>query len=86
MTRSVPVSYTHLDIVRARHDQPVDDDTLADAVEARWRLDEYTVDAQTVVERSELADELRDALVRLPATYRSAVVLHDVEGLSLIHI
>lgn len=69
-----------VDLARARRDQPVDEDTLADAVEARWRLDEYTVDAQTVVERSELADQLRDALVRLPAAYRSAVVLHDVEG------
>ncbi len=51
-------------------------------VEARWRDETYSVDAETVVERAESAAELRDALVHLPQHYRSAVVLHDAEGWS----
>jgi RNA polymerase sigma-70 factor (ECF subfamily) len=49
-------------------------------VEDLWRDDAYTVDAAAVVERTESREELEDALVRLPFIYRSAVVLHDVEG------
>ncbi len=51
-----------------------------EAVEERWADDAYTVDAERVVERSETRQELEDALIRLPYAYRSAVVLHDVEG------
>lgn len=51
-----------------------------EAVEERWADDAYTVDAARVVERSETRHELEDALIRLPYAYRSAVVLHDVEG------
>ena len=36
--------------------------------------------------RAESREELRDALVRLPVIYRSAVVLHDVEGLTVAKI
>jgi RNA polymerase sigma-70 factor (ECF subfamily) len=53
---------------------------LVGEVEERWRDDAYTVDAAAVVERAEMREELEDALVRLPFPYRSAVVLHDVEG------
>ncbi len=49
-------------------------------VEERWRDDEYTVDPAAVAERAETREELEDALVRLPFIYRTAVVLHDVEG------
>ena len=49
-------------------------------VEEKWRDDAYTVDSAAVVERAELREELEDALVRLPFIYRSAVVLHDIEG------
>lgn len=67
----------HLAVDRARrhaHELDVDD------IEARWRDEDYSVDAQVVVERAESAVELRDALIRLPQRYRSVVVLHDAEG------
>ena len=54
---------------------------LVDEVEDHWRDDVYTVDAEAVVQRAATRDELLDALVRLPYIYRSAVVLHDIEGL-----
>jgi DNA-directed RNA polymerase specialized sigma24 family protein len=57
-----------------------DDDVVA--VERKWSDDSYSVDAAVVVERAETRAELTDALVRLPVIYRSAVVLHDCEGLS----
>jgi RNA polymerase sigma-70 factor, ECF subfamily len=50
------------------------------AVEDRWRDDRYTVDAEVVIERAGLRDELQDALVRVPEALRTVVVLHDVEG------
>jgi RNA polymerase sigma-70 factor (ECF subfamily) len=46
-------------------------------VEADWRDDDFTVDPEGVVERAEVRDDLEDALIRLPATYRLPVVLHD---------
>ena len=59
---------------RAAHEVVVDD------VEAHWREDEYTVDPAIVAERASTREELEDALVRLPFIYRTAVILHDVEG------
>ncbi|MGF1596293.1 MAG: sigma-70 family RNA polymerase sigma factor [Acidimicrobiales bacterium] len=55
-------------------------------VEAEWRDDHYTVEAEEVVERAATRDELLEALVRLPFIYRSAVVLHDIEGLRVADI
>ena len=49
-------------------------------MEKRWQDDDYTVDAAVVVTRTETAEEVRDALVRIPVAYRSVVVLHDAEG------
>ncbi len=69
---------TTIDYYRRQREDPSED--IADEVEQRWREDDYTVDAQIVVARSETADEVRDALVRLPYTYRSVLVLHDAEG------
>lgn len=57
-----------------------DREILVEDVEEKWRNDAYTVDAETVVERAETRQELEDALVRLPFIYRSAVLLHDVDG------
>jgi RNA polymerase sigma-70 factor (ECF subfamily) len=57
-------------------------DDAGAAVEAKWADDAYTVDTATVVERAETRAELEDALARLPVIYRSAVVLHDAEGLT----
>jgi len=49
-------------------------------IEERWHDDDYTVDPEQVLERAELRDEIEDALVRLPAGYRTVVVLHDAVG------
>ncbi|HQR27035.1 MAG TPA: sigma-70 family RNA polymerase sigma factor [Nocardioides sp.] len=86
---SAPATWLHrvmyhlfVDDVRRRAADPVEDEMLAGAVEAAWRDDAYTVDAEAVLLRAEVREELYDALVRLPVGYRSAVVLHDVEGLT----
>ncbi|CAN5279002.1 hypothetical protein BH11ACT1_BH11ACT1_14330 [soil metagenome] len=55
-------------------------------VDEQWHDNSYTVDAALVVERAELRDELRDALLRLPVIYRTAVVLHDAEGMTVAGI
>jgi len=67
----------HLAVDRARHHAH---EVRVAEIESRWRDGSYSVDAETVVERAESAEELRDALVHLPHHYRSAVVLHDAEG------
>ncbi len=59
---------------RSRHE------LLVDEVEERWRDDAWSVDADAVVERAMVREDIEDALVRLPFHYRSAVVLHDLEG------
>ena len=66
-----------IDASRVRRDQR--ELAVAD-IEERWHDDDYTVDPQQVLARAELRDELEDALVRLPAGYRTVVVLHDAVG------
>jgi RNA polymerase sigma-70 factor (ECF subfamily) len=66
-----------IDQSRRQHELPVEE------IEDRWRDDDYTVDAAAVVARAETLDEVRDALERLPYGYRVAVVLHDMEGLTM---
>ncbi len=51
-----------------------------DAVEADWHDDHWSVAPERVLERAELREELEDALTRLPAVYRVAVLLHDALG------
>lgn len=72
----------NLAVDRFRRQREFASDAVADKVERQWQDDAYTVDAATVVARAETADELRDALVRLPFDYRTAVVLHDAHGLT----
>ena len=55
-------------------------------IEEQWRDDSYTVDVAAVAERAATRFELLDALERLPYIYRSAVVLHDIEGLRVSDI
>jgi RNA polymerase sigma-70 factor (ECF subfamily) len=69
-----------IDRLRARREEPHDD--LTSLVEQQWRDDDYTVDAAQVLTRAETRDELLDALAHLPAIYRTALVLHDGEGLT----
>ncbi|MGB2840324.1 MAG: sigma-70 family RNA polymerase sigma factor [Actinomycetes bacterium] len=77
-----------VDDARRRHEIPSGDlfreagDREVDDLEAKWRDDGYTVDSSAVIERAETREELRDGLARLPFIYRSAVVLHDAEGLT----
>lgn len=61
-------------------------EVLVDEVEERWRDDAYTVDSEAVIERAQTRAELEDALLRLPFIYRTAVVLHDVEGMTVQEI
>jgi|JI8StandDraft_1071087.scaffolds.fasta_scaffold04808_5 RNA polymerase sigma-70 factor (ECF subfamily) len=76
-----------VDASRRKAELPTDlDDEGAEAVEVMWANDAYTVDAAVVVERADSRDRLRDALLRLPLTYRSAVVLHDGEGMRMVDV
>lgn len=71
-----------VDAARRRRELPADliDD---DGIEVLWRDDSYTVDSAAVVERAHDRAALQDALLRIPLMYRSAVVLHDAEGLPM---
>jgi len=74
-----------VDQVRRRREVPTDlsDESAVERVDTLWREDSYTVDSTLVLERAETAERLQDALLRLPLIYRSAVVLHDEEGLTM---
>lgn len=69
----------NLVIDRARARRDVHELAVAD-IEERWHDDDYSVDPERVMARAELRDELEDALGRLPAGYRTVVVLHDAVG------
>jgi RNA polymerase sigma-70 factor, ECF subfamily len=58
-------------------------DLVAEEVEGRWQRDSYTVDAVEVVARAETRTDLLEALTHLPVVYRSAVLLHDAEGMTM---
>lgn len=73
-----------VDAARRCHEQPSED--VAEAVEAMWREDDYTVDAAAVVNRAETRSDLREALSHLPASNRTVVVLHDAEGMTVREI
>ena len=73
-----------VDRTRAAREEP--SDSVADLVEARWREDDYSVDAAQVVARAEARADLLDALAHMPAAYRTAVVLHDAQGMTAADI
>lgn len=70
-----------VDASRRHREVPVED--LADEVERRWQQDSYTVDATEVAVRAETRADLLEALTHLPVGYRTAVVLHDAEGMTM---
>jgi RNA polymerase sigma-70 factor, ECF subfamily len=70
-----------VDASRRQREVPADD--LADEVERRWQQDSYTVDATEVAARAETRTDLLEALTHLPVGYRTAVVLHDAEGMTM---
>lgn len=73
-----------VDGLRRRAEIPSDVvDDAGDRVEVLWANDSYTVDSALVVQRAESRELLQDALLRIPLVYRSAVVLHDAEGLPM---
>ncbi|MEP7194394.1 MAG: sigma-70 family RNA polymerase sigma factor [Actinomycetota bacterium] len=76
----------NLAVDRFRADREDATEDIAAEVEEKWRDDSYTVDAATVVGRAETREELEDALVHLPVNYRTAVVLHDTEGMTVAEI
>lgn len=76
----------NLAVDRFRADREDATEDVEREVGGRWRDASYTVDTATVVERAETRVELEDALVRLPVIYRTAVVLHDVEGMTMAEI
>jgi RNA polymerase sigma-70 factor (ECF subfamily) len=51
-------------------------------VERSWADPDYTVDPVEVLARAGQREDLRAGLALLPETYRVALLLHDVEGLS----
>lgn len=71
-----------VDHARRAREYPQDPEVLALAAEQRWRRDDYCVDAEVVALRSLDIDQLREALLRVPVTYRSALVMHDMLGLT----
>lgn len=75
-----------IDLTRARRVDPVPDEELLERVEAAWRDDRYTVDADEVIARAQRRDDLMDALTHLPAILRGTVVRHDLEGLTAAEI
>jgi RNA polymerase sigma-70 factor (ECF subfamily) len=76
-----------VDQSRRREPDPVDvSEDAVGRVELLWRDDRYTVDAEALVEQAEVREHLQDALLRLPLIYRSTVVLHDVEGLTMTEV
>lgn len=70
-----------VDQARRRRETPRED--VAEDVERRWQDDTYTVDAAAVTVRAETRMELLEALTHLPVVYRTAVVLHDSEGITM---
>ena len=71
-----------VDRARRTREFPAGDELIAQRVEKRWRDDRYTVDAAVVADRAMDAEKVRVALVHVPVGYRSALVLHDMFGLS----
>lgn len=71
-----------VDTIRTSREVAYEQDALVRVVDAAWRADAYSVAGEDVVRRAELLEDLADALIRLPVLVRSAVLLHDVEGLT----
>lgn len=75
-----------LDSMRHREPVPMDENALIEANEQDWSNDAYTVSAEDVVAQAADRQALQDALIRLPASHRAAVLLHDLEGLTTAQI
>lgn len=78
--------HRYVDQLRVSREIAVEQADLEHAVDRAWRADGYTVEPEAVVRRAELLDDVADALIRLPVDVRSAVLLHDVEGLTAVEV
>lgn len=67
-----------VDHLRRRRDVAAEDPWAT--AERQWRETAFTVDLAEIVEATQTAAGVRDALLRLPMHYRAAVVLRDMEG------
>ena len=76
----------NLAVDQARASREKADEEAVATVTAKWRSDDYTVDAEEIVLLTESREGLFDALIRLPYIYRAAVVLHDAERLTVREI
>ncbi len=56
------------------------------ASQREWQDPDWTVNPAEVVAHAGLRDELDGAISRLPVVYRTALVLHDVEGLTALEV
>jgi RNA polymerase sigma-70 factor, ECF subfamily len=65
-------------LIQRRRDLP--SEIVWEEVELKWRRDEYSVKLQPILERLETPGEIDGIMSRLPFIYRSALVLHDVDG------
>lgn len=75
-----------LDDQRRRVPVVMAEEDLIAANDRDWADDAYTVSAEVVMERAEDRDALLDALIRLPVSHRAAVLLHDLEGLTVAQV
>lgn len=71
-----------VDQSRRRRELPADltEEAAAEQVEPLWSHDSYTVGSALVLERVETAEQLQDALLRLPLIYRSVVDCRTKRG------
>lgn len=63
-----------------RRDREVPEEDVWAIVEAKWSDPRHTVDPVDQWESARSVDAVRDALLRLPMSYRTALVLHHMEG------
>lgn len=75
-----------VDLRRRERTVATPDDQLLTRIEQSWRDDGYSVNVDAVLERVAVGDDLRDALAHLPVPMRSAVLLHDVEGMTMAEV
>lgn len=73
-----------IDLTRRNEPIATDAEDLIEATDLLWADDSYTVSAEVIVERAEDQAAMLDALIRLPDSHRSAVLLHDLEGLTSV--
>lgn len=70
-----------VDQMRRRRELPAED--IWEQVESQWRDPAFTLDTVEIVEAVAVTEHVRESLLRVPVMYRSAIVLHDMVGLTV---